>query len=228
MRRLRNGIALVVALLLPMILGAAASAQFIQYGGGPDMPIDARTKASTIDALVKGLRNAYVFPDIGDTVAAMLAGRRARGEYNSVTSAKSFSELLTQQMFDIAHDKHLRVRYSSQVIPPIPASEPGTAPRPDPHGIQQMQRQMRKDIFAFEKVEHLPGNIGYLKLNAFLGTELGGGETAAAAMGFLANTDALIIDLRQNGGGGPRMLDVCGTFQLAEVVAKPLQLNDHF
>jgi C-terminal processing protease CtpA/Prc len=29
------------------------------------------------------------------------------------------------------------------------------------------------------------------------------GDTAAAAMTFLSNTDALIIDLRQNGGGSP-------------------------
>ncbi|HYJ86762.1 MAG TPA: S41 family peptidase [Pyrinomonadaceae bacterium] len=61
--------------------------------------------------------------------------------------------------------------------------------------------------FGFEKVERLNGNIGYMELDGFVTSELGA-ETAIAAMQFLANTDALIIDLRYNGGGVP------GTAQL--------------
>ena len=59
--------------------------------------------------------------------------------------------------------------------------------------------------FAFEEVRRLDGNVGYLKVNKFVDPLLGG-PTAAAAMAFLANTDAMIIDLRENHGGSPAMV----------------------
>jgi CubicO group peptidase (beta-lactamase class C family) len=59
--------------------------------------------------------------------------------------------------------------------------------------------------FGFEKIERLGGNVGYLDLRAFESPD-SAAETAAAAMAFLANTDALIFDLRQNGGGDPAMV----------------------
>jgi C-terminal processing protease CtpA/Prc len=64
---------------------------------------------------------------------------------------------------------------------------------------------MQRGNCAFEKVEWLPSNIGYLKFNGFADPEICG-PTVAAAMGFLANVDALIIDLRNNGGGSPEMV----------------------
>ena len=48
--------------------------------------------------------------------------------------------------------------------------------------------------------ERLPGNIGYLEVRAFYQKE-DFEKPAQAAMKFLGNTDALIIDLRRNGGG---------------------------
>jgi C-terminal processing protease CtpA/Prc len=47
----------------------------------------------------------------------------------------------------------------------------------------------------------LPGNIGYLKLRYFEQGEEGA-AMIDAVMGLLKDTDALIIDLRENGGGG--------------------------
>jgi C-terminal processing protease CtpA/Prc len=71
-----------------------------------------------------------------------------------------------------------------------------------------------KSNFGFEKVERLDGNIGYLDLRGFFDAEAAG-ETAAAAMNFLGNTDALIIDLRQNGGGSPAMVSLLCSYLFA-------------
>ncbi|HET9253131.1 MAG TPA: S41 family peptidase, partial [Candidatus Eisenbacteria bacterium] len=73
----------------------------------------------------------------------------------------------------------------------------------------------------FRKVERLPGNVGYLRLDRFVDPELGGG-TAAAAMSFLANTDALIVDLRQNGGGTPLMVALLASYLFEST---PVHLN---
>ncbi|MCG3120544.1 MAG: hypothetical protein ALAOOOJD_03288 [bacterium] len=47
-------------------------------------------------------------------------------------------------------------------------------------------------------------------------------EAAATAMNFLANTDALIIDLRRNGGGQPEMVALLSSY----LFDKPTHLND--
>jgi C-terminal processing protease CtpA/Prc len=65
--------------------------------------------------------------------------------------------------------------------------------------------QMRRSNYQFKKVEILPGNIGYVRLDGFLeGSEAE--KAAAAAMNFVARCDAVIFDLRQNGGGSPEMI----------------------
>src|SRR5262249_2281699 len=58
--------------------------------------------------------------------------------------------------------------------------------------------------FFIDKAERLSGNVGYLKLSAFF-FEAMTRETLAAAMTFLAHTDALSIDLRDCGGGDVAM-----------------------
>jgi len=197
MRRILSGTRTFIVLLGAMVLSPTCLAQWPD--GGPDMIIDAKAKAEAIDMLVKDLKQMYVFPDVGDKVAQMLEGRQGRGAYSAITGAKEFSELLNTEMSDIAHDQHLHVIYSSQTIPPVPP--PGAQPQPpDP----QRLLQLKKANYAFQEVKRLNGNIGYLKMTAFLDPELAG-PTVAAAMTFLANTDALVIDLRENGGGDAAM-----------------------
>ncbi len=57
------------------------------------------------------------------------------------------------------------------------------------------------------KLEHLAGNVGYLRLDGFMDPRWAG-ETAIAAMNFLGGSDALIVDLRYNHGGKPTMIQL--------------------
>lgn len=201
---------------LVMIFGTTASAQWPD--GGPDMTVDAKAKAEAIDALVEDLHESYVFPDVGDRVAKTLEEAQARGTYNSITNAKELSDLLNQQMSDVAHDQHLHVLYSSRANPPTPPS--GSAPqRPDP----QLLLQFKKDNYSFQDVKRLDGNIGYLKMSAFSDADQGG-ATVAGAMAFLANTDALIIDLRENSGGYSGMVTLLASYFFSGEPA--VHLND--
>ena len=76
-------------------------------------------------------------------------------------------------------------------------------------------RMAQRRNFGFQKVEVLDGNIGYLDLRGFASAEYGG-PTATAAMAFLQNTDAMIIDLRKNGGGSPSMIQLLSSYFFAE------------
>jgi hypothetical protein len=82
---------------------------------------------------------------------------------------------------------------------------------------------MRSQNFCFNRLERLPGNVGYLELGCFAPAEVAG-ETAIAAMNLLANSDALIIDLRNNGGGSPSMIQLISSYLLEE----PTHLNSFY
>jgi C-terminal processing protease CtpA/Prc len=74
---------------------------------------------------------------------------------------------------------------------------------------------------GYRKVERLGGNVGYLALDSFADGEAAA-EPAAAAMNFLANTEALIIDLRKNGGGTPTGVVLLASYFFSD---KPVHLN---
>jgi len=109
---------------------------------------------------------------------------------------------------EVSHDKHLGVNYSPAVTP-----QRGAAPGPE--GEARMRTQLERSNCFFEKAERLASNIGYLKFNAFADPALCG-PTATAAMNFLGNVDAIIFDLRENGGGDPKMVAYISTYLFAE------------
>src|SRR5262245_10656678 len=168
-----------------------------------NLKIDAATRARVIDGAVAKLNEFYVFPETAKKMAEAVQARLKSGAYDAITDAEDFAAKLTEDLLAISHDKHLGVNFSAQVIP---KREPGANPPPDPATQEQRRAQvLRRNNCAFEKVEWLPSNIGYLKFNGFAGPELCG-PTVTTAMNFLANVDALIIDLRGNGGGSPEMV----------------------
>jgi hypothetical protein len=176
--------------------------------------IDAPTRARVIDAAIDKLDESYVFPDVAKKMGMAVRARAKRGEYDSVTDGKTFATLLTTHFRDISHDRHLSVSFS-------PVRLPEESPSPTPEAVAHYRAAMQEANCGFEKVEHLNGNVGYLKFNFFADPEICG-STAIAAMNFLANVDALIIDLRQNSGGDPKMVALLCTY----LFARQIHLND--
>jgi hypothetical protein len=178
------------------------------------MKIDPATRRRVIDGAVASLNEFYVFPEVAKKMEQALRARQKKGEYDAVEDAEAFAELLTDHFQQVSHDKHLRVDFSPAVLPK------DEAPR-DPNVDAQMRTQMERDNCLFQKAERLSLNIGYLKFNAFLPPDICG-PTAIAAMNFLGNVDAIIFDLRDNGGGDPRMVALISTY----LFDQPTHLND--
>jgi hypothetical protein len=183
-----------------------------------NMKIDAETRARVIDAAVAKLNEYYVFPETAKKMAEAVQSRLKSGAYDSVTGADDFASMLTEDLRAVSHDKHLGVNFSARVLP---KREPGVDRAPDPAEQARWKAMLHRDNCAFEKVERLPQNIGYLKFNGFADPEICG-PTVAASMNFLAHVDALIIDLRGNGGGDPKMVAHISSYLFAE----PTHLND--
>jgi retinol-binding protein 3 len=146
-----------------------------------------------------------------------LTERLKNNEYNAITTSRAFAERLTADLQEISRDKHLRVRFSEQPIP-----QRADRREPSREEIEQQQKMMKRVNFGFDRAERLDGNIGYIELRGFTDHEAGA-STVAAAMSFLANTDALIFDLRNNGGGSPFMVALISSYLFGD---KPVHLND--
>ena len=172
--------------------------------------------SAVIDAALKHLDEEYVFPDLASKMVKAVRQRQADKKYAKVKTGQELAELLTKHLQEVSKDKHLRVRCNSTKLPPVP-----TGDGPSPQMRERMRLMNQKTNAGYRKVERLAGNVGYLALDGFADAEPAAGP-AAAAMNFLANTDALIIDLRRNGGGSPHGVALLCSYLFDET---PVHLN---
>ena len=211
---MRTSLAVFVPVLTTLVLAsAAATARQPQVQSGA---LDAATRAAVIDGAIEQLRRAYIFADVAEKMADALRARAAKKEYDAITDGQVFAETLTRHLQEVSKDKHLRVLYRADGFPP--RSGP-----PSPEERERMRAEERRRNYAFQRVERLDGNVGYIELLGFSGTPEAS-ETAVAAMNFVAGTDALVFDLRRNGGGSPAMIGLISSYLFDDVV----HLNDFY
>ena len=172
-----------------------------------DFIIDAAARQRAIDGAAAMLNEFYVYPETAKKMEEAVRTRQKAGEYDSITNGDAFAEKLTADLREVSHDRHLAVNFSPAVLPkgPPPGGPDSTA----------MRRQLERINCGFDKAERLPPNIGYLKFNMFASPDFCS-PTASAAMNFLSGVDALIIDLRENGGGDPRMVAFLSSYLFDE------------
>ena len=143
--------------------------------------------SEVIDQIVGGL-DTYIDPEVAKTVQARLLARRA--DYAKLDQRTAFAEAVSRDMFEASHDRHMKVSLET-------LSAQKTARLTE----EQEALLDRRIAYGFMAARRLPGNIGYLKLGYFEQGEAGA-RLVLTLMGLLKDTDALIIDLRQNHGGG--------------------------
>ncbi len=171
-------------------------------------PLTKEERIAFVENVSKLLNENYVFPEIAAQIEKHLKGKLAAGAFDSLTVTSEFADTMTKELQSISHDKHMRVRVN---LNRGTAAAPTV--RPDPI-VQNYERTKNLEMtnYGFTKVEKLDGNIGYLDLTGFPALA-SAKEYADLAMKFLSTADALIIDLRRNGGGSPRLIQyVCSYF----------------
>jgi C-terminal processing protease CtpA/Prc len=179
-------------------------------------PLTAATRAATIEGVLKRLREGYVFPEVAQKMEQGVRERARKGAYDGITRGEDLARDLTAHLREVGRDSHILVTYSREKRPKRPAN--------DPTADEQEKRKRRAASvnFGFKRVERLAGNVGYLELEGFW-RPAEAAETAVAAMTFLTNTDALVIDLRSNGGGNPGTVALLCSYFLGE---EPVHLWD--
>ena len=173
-------------------------------------------RAKIIQELIKQMNERYVMPEIAEKIEAELTKWMKTDEFKTLNSPVPFASKVNEILKVNVTDAHLRFRYSPGVLP-----ERREAGEPSQEEIDQATNWVRRQNATFRKVERLEGNIGYFAFDSFQSPE-DISRPMAAAMNFLANTDAMIIDLRQNGGGDPSGVQVVCSYFFGE---KPVHLN---
>jgi tetratricopeptide (TPR) repeat protein len=201
------------ALLFGIFLGAIVLLHSFSFAQQPRTLADRDYKNEVLQKVAGLVETKYVLADKAKGFAEEFKAKCASGAYDSFNEAKEFAEKVTADLIAITGDKHLNFR----VIVP---SEAGEKAESSLHHPVRYYLLRLKENAGFAKLEWIEPRIGYLDIRRFYSF----GEAkdmAVAAMRFLSNANAIIIDIRENGGGS-------GDYLSSYFLPYPTQLSSSY
>jgi hypothetical protein len=175
-------------------------------------------KAAALDAFLAKLNAVYVFPEVAKAVTARFAKERKR--LLAIEDPELFAKAVNDAVRETAKDVHLVFLYD-------PERHAGLLAPPAPDAPEPAKPPMLHDNHGFKQVAVLDGNIGLLEIDLMSSPTREAGARAVAAMAFLADADAIVIDLRGNPGGDGRMNQLLSTYFFSEDEEKMLVTNEN-
>ncbi|MEM1050612.1 MAG: S41 family peptidase [Pseudomonadota bacterium] len=146
-------------------------------------------RAATME-IADAIEKRYVIEEVATTSAKTIRQDSAAGNLDvDCGNGADFAEFLTQYLREITGDKHFYVEFPSR-------KDAGV------NWLEDWRNAAAANAFGVERVERLPGNIGYLALSSFYEYEPAK-DALFAAFTLLSTSEAMILDLRNNGGGSP-------------------------
>ncbi|HEU4562582.1 MAG TPA: S41 family peptidase, partial [Longimicrobium sp.] len=161
-----------------------------QQQAPPPAALTPQVQAQVVDSIAKLFEAFYLLPDSARVIGAKLKERAAAGAYASLTTPAAFAQALTTDIRSVNDDKHLRVLAG--------------APRPGPGAAAAAASTTPGAYRFFERVEMLPGQVGYLKIPGMSG-DPGAIDELGRALRSLEGSRTMVIDLRGNRGGSARL-----------------------
>jgi hypothetical protein len=177
-----------------VVIGALLSVRAWAADGAAFTAAD---RDAVVQTLAVKLKANYIEPAVGERLGDTIVKKNADGAYASATTADAFSAALTKDLRVLGNDKHFNARHDERFRERANRDEAPTSAE-----MEDVRNATAQSGFGIEKIERLPGNVGYIKLTGFGWPEFVG-PAYTAAMGLMAGTDALILDLRSNKGGSP-------------------------
>ncbi len=185
-------------------------------------PLTSKEKQTTVDSISNKLNANYVFPEVAVKMTSSIKSKLKNGHYKYILDPQVFATSLTTDLRAISNDLHISVTFAPKQI----ADQQRTITAEDSIAfLNRYISNLKRNNFGFKEVKILEGNIGYLDLRSFSNVEYAG-ETAVSAMNFLSNADAIIIDLRNNGGGTPAMIQLLTSYLFDG--STPVHLNNFY
>ena len=174
--------------------------------------IDKTKKTVIIKEIAQLLEERYVYEDMGKKMSKNLLEKLVNGFFDEINLLTIFAVELEKSLHELCNDKHLHLLYNDEMLEQIKIESSADA------SLKKKQKELlvnkeKEANFGFKKLEILEGNIGYLDLRGFHNSNEAF-EIATFAMNFLKNTNAIIIDLCNNGGGETEMVQLLASYFL--------------
>jgi hypothetical protein len=167
-------------------------------------PLSSSEVRRVIEGAMDPLARYYVIPERADSAAAYVRQRMRAGAYDRLSTPRQLVDTLTADLQRITRDLHLRLVFSDAPASRVDETQ-AQREAADRAYLEMVRAEGRSRHFGFDGVTRLPGNIGLVRLSTFFPRDMSL-ATADGAMAMVANTDAVIIDLRYNTGGDPAMV----------------------
>jgi Peptidase family S41/N-terminal domain of Peptidase_S41 in eukaryotic IRBP len=166
-------------------------------------PACSATIESTLDEVAQAIENNYYDAAKARQIAEQLRADAKAGTYAAANEPRVLAAQLTARLAPI--DRHFKVLWSPSESKSESNKSSASLPQLSPEVME------RRTGYGFRRVEILPGNIGYIDMRGFADFSFDNPDEPArkaadAALQLVSNADAVIIDLRDNGGGSPAMV----------------------
>jgi hypothetical protein len=171
-------------------------------------------RTAAVREIERAIDSTYVFPAMRPKIIAQLE-RSLRANRYKVEDPEVFAQRVTADLEAVAHDGHLYLMSDAAQYAAM------QAPAASSEGLDAFRHAIAvRDHSGLTKMEILPGNIRYLKLEHFQWIPDVTPQSYDDAARFLKDGDAVIIDLRDNGGGNS---DAADYFSKAFLAPDPLR-----
>ncbi|MDH0865237.1 S41 family peptidase [Mitsuaria sp. GD03876] len=190
------------ALALSLALSGLATSALAQAAPPPAearaMPaLSAAQRDAVVDAVKAAYRKSYVFPDKVPAILARLDASQKAGRYKAA-DPNELANLLSTDLREASHDGHAYLQYDPRRF--AAASEPGQG-EPNAPATDLDRAMALRTNHGLTETRLMPGNVRYLRVDSFQWVADDTGRAYDDAMRFLKGGDAVIVDLRGNGGG---------------------------
>lgn len=160
---------------------------------------DLTVRNKQILEMCENIKKYYIFEDVANQLSEKLKSEIAGKTFDTL-SDKDFAKSLSSYLIQYGNDLHFNVLYR-----PSPEEEKTVNEK---ELLQKYDGINKQWNYGFEKVARLDGNIGYIEYTGFPEGNKSAQQILDATMNFVSNTNALIIDLRNNQGGDGKMVEL--------------------
>lgn len=139
----------------------------------------------------------YVNKEKGKQIALQLQTEINSDKYYEIKHPDTLASVLTKDLKRISNDGHMYVNHLTKNTKKTTETTDWDA--------EEKALEIKLN-YGFTEIQILENNTGYIKIVEFMHPKRSM-QTAVAAMKFVENTDNLIIDIRDNGGGYPGIVN---------------------
>ena len=168
---------------------------------------DLTERNKQITEIADNIKEYYIFEDVANQLSKKLKSEIELKTFDNLTD-KEFAKSLSAYLTKNGNDLHFNVLYRP--------SEEEKKPVNEKELLQKYDSINKQWNYGFEKVSRLDGNIGYIEYTGFPEGNKSAEIILDATMNFVSNTNALIIDLRNNRGGDGKMVRIFLSYFFSE------------